>query len=316
MEALLIVLGLVGLVFASDVAVNGAKGIAAKLGISPLMVGLTITSIGTSLPEIATNISVALNSAGGHDASAIAVGNVIGSNLSQITLLLGITALVAPLAVRRKIIIRDGLAMFVAMGAMFLTCVDGVTTRGEAITLMAIYAGYLTVIWRTERAPAGTPRPEPVEGERSVWIDVAATLAGLAVVVFAADLVIDNSVVIARAAGVSETVIGLFVGIATGLPELSVGVRSVRAGAPELALGNLIGSNVTDPLLSYGAGAAVHDVVIPNGVIDFDFPFWGAATALALIFMASRGVLGRREGAALILVFAGYMTSRALVVGI
>lgn len=311
MPVLLIIVGLIGLMIGSEIVVSSGKAIARKLGASPLLIGLTITSIGTSLPEIATNISAGFNSRGAIDASGIAVGNVIGSNLSQITLLLGFTALLGALSIPRMAFRRDVPALFIAMALMFASAVDGVTSRGEGMLLCIIYAGYLFLVWKTEST--GEELPLTPQREISLPRELLTIMASLAVVVFSADLIVDEGVEIARSMGVSETVIGLGVGLTTGLPELAVALRSVQAKAGDLALGNLIGSNITDPLLSFGSGAMVHQVLIPTAALRFDFPFWLGATVLTLVLMAIRRKLARPEGIVLIAGFIVYVAVRAYV---
>jgi cation:H+ antiporter len=144
---LLIVVGLVGLIFASRVAVDGARGLALRFGQSPMTVGLTIAAVGTSLPEMATNIAAALSAAPGHG-SGIAVGNIVGSCLSQITLLLGVTAMVGTLRMPWGDVRRDGAAALGALMIMAIVVADGVAARWEGGILVACYVGYLVHVWR------------------------------------------------------------------------------------------------------------------------------------------------------------------------
>ena len=290
----------------ATVAVDAARRIARQLGVSGLLIGLTVTSIGTSLPEIATNIAAALSVRGGVEASGIAVGNVIGSCLVQISLLLGVTALISPMAVPREAIRRDSPMLLVAMAAMFAACVDGVASRLDGLLLIGLYAAYLGWLFRQQARATSALSPEgPAEPPPPIRLplELLKGAAGLAGLVLCAGVLVDSGVEMARGLGVSDGLIGIFVGVGTCLPELSVALRAAWKGAPDLSLGNLIGSNITDPLLSFGAGAAVHDLAIEPTAMRFDFPFWAALTVVAVLLMWERADLTRREGGALVVLF-------------
>jgi len=312
---LFIVAGLAGLVVASDRAVDAARELAEDLGVPTLIIGLTITSIGTSLPELATNIAAGFSTLSGTDASGIAVGNVVGSNLSQITLLLGLTGWIATLTIPKLALRRDGTMVAVALALMAVTCADGRVTRSEGGALVAAYGLYLlTVLIWERRRQAEDPSPRLRDASRLrknlVVIGVA-----LLVVVLSAHLLTSRSVALARHLGWSETVIGLFVGIGTGLPELTVSLRAIRRHDGELSLGNLLGSNITDPLLSFGAGALVAPVAVARETLAFDLPSWAAATAIALLLLSNHQDLNRRESSVLLVVFLWVMVMRMTVVG-
>jgi cation:H+ antiporter len=299
--ALLILLGAVGLLIGCEIAVGAAQRIARRLGVSHLVVGLTITSVGTSLPEIATNVASAISVAGGVDASGIAVGNVIGSNLSQITLLLGVTALLSPITVPPGSLRRDGATMAAAMFVMLVTCLDGEVTRWEGAVLIGAYVAYLTWVVSTARRGGLPADSEPLGGR--LWGDLAKALGGLVVLVISAEVMVNSGVALAERFGLSQSLIGLGVGLGTGLPELAVALRAAMKGAGELGLGNLIGSNITDPLLSFGAGAAVYPLHVPEVALTFDFPWWIMATVVALTLMREDNAISRREGAVLVMLF-------------
>lgn len=309
LSALLIILGVAGVLVGSDFAISAAIRLARRVGVPPLLVGLTLTSIGTSLPEIATNVAAGLSSRAGVDASGLLVGNIIGSCLSQITLLLGIVGLAASMR-RPAHFRRDGAMMLAASAAMFAACADGVVHPSEGLVLMALYAGYLIVLVRSTPMTAPTDR-----GEGSILRDLAAALGGLVLVVFCANLVIEQAITLARLLELPEVIIGLILGLGTGIPELTVALQAARKGSMELGLGNLIGSNITDPLLSFSAGVVIHEVTVPAAVLWFDFPIWIGASALALWFIHTRSSLSRVEAGLLITVFLGYVTARTLLIG-
>jgi len=307
-SVILCLLGLVGLVVGSDVGVAAAQRVARRLGVPPLVIGLTLASVGTSLPEIATNVAAALSGAGGVDASGLAVGNIIGSNLSQITLLIGITALIAPIQVPTNALRRDGRAMFAAMLLMFLACLDGVVTAAEGWGLMAAYAGYVGWLLFSTRRTAPEVDGPPRGGDAfkdSLW-----ALGGIALVAVSADVLVGAGVTLAEGWGVDPSLVGLFVGLGTGIPELVVAIRASMHGAGDLGLGNLLGSNITDPLLSFGIGATVHPVVVPDIALRFDFPWWMVSTVAALLLLRAHRDLDRREASVLLLLFGLFVYQR------
>ena len=307
----LVVLGIAGLAIGSGYVVRGALAIAQRLGLSPLVVGLTITSIGTSLPEIATNIAVGADILSGVPASGIAVGNVIGSCLSQITLLLAVAGLVGTLTCPRRSLRRDGAMLVIALLAMFACSIDGTISRFEGGLLVSAYAVYLVVVVVLERQWADVDAQEPAGDDLSLGRAVGLLAIGLVIVTASADLAVENAVAVARAMGVGASLIGLGVRFGTGLPELTVSLRAMNAQSGTLGLGNLIGSNITDPLLSAGLGALVAPMLVPPVAIFFDFPFWMAASGVALLLLFNHLDLNRRESGVLLIVFGLFVWVRA-----
>lgn len=301
-----VALGLAGLVFASSVAVERSRRIARRLGVKELIIGLVVVSIGTSLPEISLNLTAGLTRLGGMDASGLAVGNIIGSCLTQITLILGISGMVATLYVPRRSLLRDGGIMFGSILLMLGVALDGEVSRLDGVGLVLIYLVYLYVLSREER----TVREEPELKSRGLWVDGLFLAGALIVVVVTASLVVDEGVALAESVGVSQFAVGLMAGVGTSLPELSISVGALGKGAKDLSLGNLIGSNITDPLLSLGIGAAVAGYSIDAAALGFDFTFWIFATLVALLLLWNHVDLNRKESSVLILVFAMYVFLR------
>lgn len=302
-----VVLGLGGLVFASSVAVERSRRIARRLGVTELIIGLVVVSIGTSLPEIALNVSAGLTRLGGMDASGLAVGNVIGSCLTQITLILGISGLVATLYVPRRSLLRDGGIMFGSILLMLGAAVDGELSRLEGVGLVLIYLAYLYVLSREER----TVQEEPELKGGRLWVDGFFLVGALVVVVVTSSLVVGEGVALAEGVGISQFAIGLMAGVGTSLPELSISVGALGKGAKDLSLGNLIGSNITDPLLSLGLGAAVAGYSIDAVALGFDFAFWIFATLVALLLLWNHVDLNRKESSVLLLTFGMYVFLKA-----
>lgn len=309
-EAGIIILGLLGLWFGSDIVVDNARDIAKRLGVSELIVGLTITSIGTSLPEISTNLAAGFSTAAGRDASGLAVGNIIGSELSQITLILGIAGFMATLTTTKRSLKRDGIMMFMALLVMYMVCSDTYVSRGEGIFLVLIYLTYIALLLIQERV-WGKFRASK-ELKRNILWKLVLILVGVLVVIYSADAIVDNGVVLAEKVDITESLIGLFIGLGTSIPELSVSVKALSKKAGSLSLGNLMGSNITDPLFSFGLGACVAGVTVSESVLAFDFVYWAMATLVALLLLFNHLNLNRKESSILILLYLFFMYCRIM----
>ncbi len=310
LEAGFIILGLLGLWFGSDIVVDNARDIAKSLGVSELIVGLTITSIGTSLPEISTNLAAGFSTAAGKDASGLAVGNIIGSELSQITIILGIAGFMATLTTTKRSLKRDGIMMFMAILLMYLACIDTYVSRGEGMFLVLIYLTYIALLLAQERV-WGKFKTSREPKKKMLW-RVVLILVGILVVIVSANAIVDNGVLLAEKLSITESLIGLFIGFGTSIPELSVAVKAVSKKAGSLSLGNLMGSNITDPLFSFGLGASIAGVTVSETVLAFDFVYWAMATLIALLLLFNHLNLNRKESSILIVLYVFFMYFRIM----
>lgn len=303
LSALTVIVGLGVLLYASDIAVNRARKVAFKLGVSELLIGLTVISIGTSLPEIFLNLTAGFVRLQGLESSGIAIGNVIGSCLSQITIILGLVGLVTTLSVSKRSLKRDGIMLLAAIMLMYVSALDGEISRLDGAILVFIYALYLFGLSHEEKLNGDT---RAKEGESHIP-DVIVLTAALLAVVLSSTVVVREGLNLAAMIGVSPFIIGLLAGVGTSLPELSISLGAVSKGAKSLSFGNLIGSNITDPLLSIGLGAGVAGFLVDIDSIGFDFGFWVFSTLLALLFLWSGRRLDKMEGSFLIILFLGYV---------
>jgi len=295
------------LTFAADTLVRGASALALRLGISPLAVGLTIVAFGTSAPELMVSLGAALQGS-----SDIAVGNVVGSNICNIALILGLAALVRPTAVHANIFRLDAPLMVVAslVLAGMLTC-GGVPRIGGAFLLAGLFVYTAATLWRARRE-SDRVRDEfsrslgPPSG-RLAW-ELIQVVIGLAGLVLGGQLLVSAALRLAVGFGVSEAVIGLtIVAVGTSLPELATSVVAAARGQGDLALGNVVGSNLFNILGILGTTAVVH----PLGRGDIAGWDLGAMVFLAavLVPIARTGmVVSRIEGAFLVLFYVGYVT--------
>lgn len=305
--ALAFAAGLALLVLGGEWLVRGASRLAARLGVPPLVVGLTVVAFGTSAPELAVTTGAAL--AGG-PAADLALGNVVGSNIFNVLFILGVSALVTPLAVGLRLV-RLEVPLMIGVSALALVLIgNGVVGRGEGLLLTAGLLGYVafTVVQaRRERGPVGGAAPA---GGSTGW-QVALIAAGLVVLVAGSRLLLHGAVGSARLLGVSETVIGLtIVAAGTSLPELTTSVLAGLRGERDIAVGNVVGSNLFNLLGVLGIAAAVAPggVPAPAAVIAFDAWVMLAVALLCLpVFLTGPGI-ERWEGALFLLYYLAYST--------
>lgn len=314
---LLFALGLLGLWFGADRVVNGGKVIAQRLHVSQVLIGLTIVSIGTSLPEIAVS---ALS--GMQGASDIAVGSMVGSCLAQITLILGIAGLIQNISVREQAIKMDGAMLLVAIALFaFFLWTDYEMYPWEGGLLMGLYGLYILYSIKHEalRSQARDRIFHLVVHDPPMrfplWVRFLEMGLGIGIVVYSSSLVLDNALVMARATGLSESFIGvMIVGVATGLPELSTAIVGYLKKAQGLSIGSLIGSNVTDPMFSIGVGALFGGFKTDSALLFFDIPFWFIATGIALLLLFDQTIkLTKNESVALIAVYVIFVMTKVVM---
>ncbi len=307
---LLLLLGFVLLVGGGELLVRGAVRLAERLGLSPMLIGLTIVGMGTSMPELAASVQAALAGSPG-----IALGNIVGSNLANILLILGTAALIAPVMVKRSVLWRDGL---VGLGGVLLLMVAGRTfglVTFTGIAFIGVLAVYIWLAFRQEKTGvhgAAADRALAVEGadpallpheqpSGTLWTAILLFLAGMALIVAGGTVLIDAAVDIASQLGVSDTVIGLtIVAAGTSFPELVTTVIAAIRKQSDLALGNVLGSNIYNIFFIGGVTGIVAPGPIPASIVGFDLWVLLAASLAAILFAYTGGRLGRREGAALL----------------
>jgi cation:H+ antiporter len=301
--------GLALLAIGSESLVRGSSSLALRLGITPLAVGLTVVAFGTSSPETVVSLKAALGGA-----SAIALGNVIGSNIANIALILGLSAIVRPLRVQAQIIRREIPLMILTSVVLCLLLWGGQLTRIAGLLLVLASLAYTVFTYvsarRTrsrlvmEEFEAALPKPKT-----GVWLDVLLIVAGLSVLVIGATLSVKGAVAIAEGFGVSQVVIGLtIVAVGTSLPELATSIAAARNDEGDIVIGNVIGSNVLNILFVLG-GAALIRPVESQGLRSVDLIVLVASAVILLPLMRRGFQLNRWEGAILVLGYIGYLFS-------
>ncbi len=302
-----LVAGLAVLTAGAEFLVRGASRIAEALGISSLVVGLTVVAYGTSTPELAVSVRAALEGN-----AAIAVGNVVGSNVFNVLLILGACATLSPLVVARRMVRLDVPIMVAASLAVWALALDGRIGRWDGVSLAA--AAVALTIWtiRGARGEAPATGGRPVTGSRARWrsaTDVAWVLAGLGLLIVGSRWLVAGAVAIARAAGVSDVVVGLtIVAAGTSLPEVATSVVATLRGERDIAVGNVVGSNLYNLLAILGLSAAVGPAGLPvaPSILRFDFPVMIAAAIACLPVFFSGHRIARGEGALFLFLYLAY----------
>lgn len=295
-----LIIGFVMLVKGADWFVDGAAGVARKLGIPQLVIGLTIVAMGTSLPEAAVSITAAIKQNAG-----IAVGNVLGSNVLNILIILGLTALITSVAVQKSTIrIEIPFMLLITLVLLWMGAADGKISRVEGAILwlfFILYLGYLFFLTRKQKE-------EEVQGEQPMWKLLLCIVGGATVIVVGSNLTVNSAIAIARAVGLSERVIGLtIVALGTSLPELFTSVTAAQKGNADIAIGNIVGSNIFNILFVLGTSALITPLV-------FEASFWidGIAAVIAGVVLwlavVRRKKLMRPWGIVMLVLYAGYLT--------
>jgi cation:H+ antiporter len=306
----LLAVGFLALIAGGEVLVRGAGGLARSLGLSPLVIGLTVVSFATSAPELAVTLDASLSGRPG-----LAVGNVVGSNIVNVLLVLGFSALFLPLAVRSAVTRRDVPVMIGLSVLLLVLALDGSVSRLDGFVLVLLLLAYVAFSMRAGRRQHGADRTaeeadaDEVAKPHRPWVDALLVLGGVALLVVGARSLVTSATDIATALGLSELIIGLtVVAIGTSLPELATSVIAAVRGERELAVGNVVGSNI----FNIGAVMGLVAAVSPGGVpvepsaVNFDLPVM-VAVAVALLPIAFTGYgIARWEGGLFVAYYGAY----------
>ncbi|CUQ02724.1 MULTISPECIES: calcium/sodium antiporter [Clostridium] len=310
MDFIILIIGFFLLIKGADIFVDGASSIAKKIGIPSVIVGLTIVSLGTSAPELAVSLISSFNGNNG-----IAVGNVLGSNLFNTLVVLGGTAIVAPLIIKKSTIKRDYIATLLVT---ILTCFlifglvpksENMLSRISGIILLVVCIAYMFIL--VKAAKKDSVKDEENTSEIKMSKNILLSLIGVVGIVFGGNLVVDSATNIAYALGMSEKLVGLtIVAVGTSLPELVTSIVAALKGENDIALGNVLGSNIFNLVLILGASATISPITV-LGVMLIDFIILIAVTLFigALIFFNKKEDkrLGRLEGIILVGIYVAYL---------
>ncbi|WP_256545484.1 sodium:calcium antiporter [Halobellus inordinatus] len=268
--------GLALLLVGADRTIDAAAELALYYGVPAFFIGVTVISIGTSIPEMTTSIYASVYGAGD-----LLVGNIVGSETAQITLAIGVVAFIARIEAERRNVLVYGGAMILAMVIMILVLEDGEIIRSEGALMMLAYVAFIHDLYSNEGGGEVTKEvaEEQTPPQRAIpWI-----VAGIALVVVGGYLMVTNGIAIARLLGIPEFLVGLLTGLGTTAPEIAVAGLAAKRGEAGISVGSLLGSNITDPVFSLGIGALVADVAVTNSQTVFVSTGYMLAVSLAVL---------------------------------
>lgn len=304
--------GLIALILGAELLVRGASKLAFSFGISPLVVGLTVVAFGTSAPEMAVSVQAAWSGQ-----ADIALGNVVGSNIFNVLFILGVSALIVPLVVHQQIIRQEVPVMIGASLLLWSLAADGGISRWDGLLLAALIVGYTVFIIRQSRRETASAKAEyeeafggPPKGWDAHWsVQVLLILAGLALLVLGAQWLVGAAVTFAKYLGVSELIIGLtIVAAGTSLPEVATSILAAVRGERDIAVGNVVGSNIFNILAVLGISASVapDGLAVAPSILAFDLPVMVTVAVACLPIFFTAHLIARWEGALFLAYYVAY----------
>ncbi len=292
---ILLAIGILILWKGSDLFIDSSKSIARHFGVTELFIGLTLVSVSTSLPEFSASVYASI-----YGSSAVAVGNIVGSNIANVALVLGIFVLVRSITISKDTLKRDGYVML-AVSFLFVGLAVGGVSRFDGLILMTCFVLYMRLLY-----------VQRTDGEREQHVNIVKEsiklLGGVIGVFLGAKLLVDSAISIAVTLGVSQSVIGVtLVAFGTSVPELVVSVRAITKRSEDLAIGNIIGSNIFNVLWVGGAASLIRPLTVDDVLLRFSMPVMIFVALLLLIFMRTNWKLERWEGAILVVLYVGFI---------
>lgn len=302
LQVLLLVIGIIVVIKGADWLTSGAVGMAERIGVPQIIIGLTIVAMGTSMPEFFVSLLSAIN--GTPD---LAVGNIVGSNIFNALLIVGCAAMVAPIAIQRTTVKKDiPVAVFASLLLMGMT-LDGQISRIDAAILFVIFLAYLWITLRGAKTEEGSSQEEEKKPMPVLKAGIL-VFVGLACLIFGSDVFVDNATAIAHAMGISDAVIGLtIVAGGTSLPELATSVVAAKKGNSGIAIGNVLGSNVFNILMILGVTGLITPMTI-SGITIVDLSMMVISMILLWLFSFTKYRIERWEGVLLAAIFIGYIS--------
>jgi len=302
LSAILTVVGLIMLCFGGNWLVSGGVAIAKKFRISNLVIGMTIVAYGTSTPELAASVAAA----GEH--SAIILGNIIGSNIANVGMVIGVAAILVPLAVRKSVLKKEIPIMLGVSFLLVLISIDGELSQYDGLLLLGGLGVFAVYTFKDAMKQREQSKEEPSSDKKNVYLKSAGLIGlGVGFLYIGAILTVDNAVVLAKEFGLSEKIIGLTViAIGTSLPELITSIIAIRKGHSDIGVGNIIGSNIYNILMIMGVGATLGGVMIASDVyVDYAIMI---IFSLSLLIALKTGIINRAMGVCLAIGYVAYLT--------
>jgi len=314
-------IAIIFLVYVADKVIAKSINVSKKLGISQIFIGLTVISIGTSLPEITTHVVASLDIIRGNIdpfiASSTVLGTNIGSDIIQQNLILGIVGILAFLHghvihTRRSFLKRDYLIMILASVLLLMFALDGNISRAEGAVLFFGYIIYLWFLWLRESKQSKRKKAD-LDGKdkKHLFLDIFYILMGMIIIVASAEYMLKISEFFVNLYGIGGSLIGILaIGVATALPELTTSVTAILRGATSISIGTLIGSNITNPMFALGLGAMISTYQVPRPIIVFDLPVKIITAIIIMVFLWRKRMLTQREATMMIAMYVVYILVR------
>ncbi|MDH3305489.1 MAG: sodium:calcium antiporter [Gammaproteobacteria bacterium] len=310
MELFALLAGLAGLWLGTELTIHGAVAVAQRLGVPEFIVGLTVLSIGSDLPELAIAVDAAIWNLLAREASDVVVGSALGSCLGQIGLVLGITGLIGFLKLPKKVVYQQGSMLLGSLVLLSVFGLDGQVTRVEGIVLVALYVSYLLLIL-VDVITLGHGGKEA--SDSSLVVSLGFLLIGLVIVVGSAELTVSSAVSVANKFNVEQSFVAIvIIGLGSSLPELSISLGAMLKRRATLSVGNLIGSNVFDTLVPVGVAAAIAGLEFNADMWRQEVPFLFVLTSVVLFFFIRKIGIQRFEAIIILSMYVAYVTTKFL----
>ena len=304
MQYLILIAGFVLLIKGADFFVDGSSGLAKRLRVPTMIIGLTVVAMGTSLPETAVSVSASL--AGKND---LAVSNAVGSNIFNLMIVCGISAIIAPMAIKKSTLFKEFPFSIIISGLLLLFGVTGgIINRWEGILMLTLFIGFLLyTVFAARRARRADDTEEDTKALKPLWLCLIFIVGGATAIAFGGRFVVDSASKIARSFGISDNVIGLtIVALGTSLPELFTSIVAAKRGETDIALGNVIGSNIFNILFVLGIATTISPIAfVTENIIDCIALI--AMSLLTMVFCSTKLTLGRWEGAVMVTSYTAYI---------
>ena len=309
-DILIIVAGLGGLIFGTRFVVDGSVAVAKRFGISEFVIGVTILSIGSDLPELAIAVDAAVRNLSTDDVSGVIVGTAFGSALGQIGFVLGLTGLFGYLTLPKRIVYRHGGVLLGSIVVLALAGVDGQVTRTEAGSLLILFALYCVSLL-LDKQTFSVPTDEAADSKSAP--SLMRIVGGLILVVYSSELCIDSVIRLGETFGVNQLLVSILaLGLGSSLPELSISLAALARKHGSLSVGNIIGSNIFDTLVPVGVAGLIAPLAFEKSVLMVEVPALAVVSILALLFFLRRRGLQKPEAATLLFVYLAYLTGRVI----
>ncbi len=303
--------GLIGLWIGSDLITHAAAAIAKRMGLSETFIGLTVLAIGTDFPEIMVAMTGAVDQLQGADTAGLVVGNVIGSNMGQISLVLGLAGLLKVFKMRKKEVMKNGLMLIVSTFLLLALSLDGMISRLDGLILVSLYLLYFFSIQRTTKISMIKGKVKRFKSQSIVT--TLKLIGGSAIIFVASDLVVHHGVEIADVLEISPTIVGaIMIGLGTSLPELAVSVSAVIKGSNGLSIGNLIGSNLIDIAIALGGSAMIGGWRVDRSVATFDMSYLLFTSVVVVLFLLTKETLEKKESILILSLYGVYLSLKLL----